>query len=155
MTAVLHKYIDGGRACFANLTLVSGERVMLSLARGSFALLRLHLGGYLPGRRLFVANAFEVIRMQRVLQRHASTLPALPRATMVHRDDAQMEAFLDAALVDLKAVTDGRPAPGAVGSLDLDAMPDRPLALLTRLALTGRDAADCVRLYERAKNTAG
>jgi len=151
--AILHKYVDSSGACFANVTLQSGERVFLSIAAKGFALLRLHLGGFVPGRRLFVADARALGRMHRVLAHDNGRLPALPQARDLHRDEGAMAEFLDAAIEDLTAVNQGRPVPGRVEALDVENPPERPLSLLTRLALTARDAEDCVRLLERAKNT--
>jgi hypothetical protein len=152
---ILHKFVDDGGACFANLTLRSGERVFLSIAQTGFALFRLHLGGRIPGRRLFAADAQALARMHRVLAREAERLPLLPQATELHRNEGAMAEFLDAALEDLNAVNEGRAVPGRVEALDVDNPPERPLSVLTRLALTAGDAADCVRLFTRAANTAG
>jgi hypothetical protein len=137
--AVLHKYLDFGARALSNVSLQSGERVLLSIAPSGFALRRLHLRGLLPGRSLFSAAAPDVDRMARVLERDAAGLPALPRAA-VHRDEAAMLEFVDAATADLKAIAENRPVPGAVDALDLENRPERPLSLLTRLALTARDA---------------
>lgn len=148
---ILHKYVDGG-ASFANLALPSGERLFLSIAKSGFAIRRLHLGGRIPGRRLFAADAAAVERMRCVLARDSS-LPPLPQATELHRDEGAMASFLDAALADLGALKDGHAVPGAVDDFDPDDPPLRPLAAFTRLALTASDVDDCARLFERAKNT--
>ena len=150
---ILHKYVDSSGACFANITLQSGERVFLSIAAKGFAMFRLHLGGFIPGRRLFAVDPQVLARMQRVLAYDNGRLPALPQARELHRDEGAMAEFLDAAIEDLTAVNEGRPVPGRVEALDVENPPERPLSLLTRLALTARDAADCIRLLERAKNT--
>lgn len=152
---VLHKYVDDGRACFANLSLPSGERVFLSLAASGFVLFRLHLGGLIPGRRLFEADPAALRRMLRVLGREATRLPALPRARDLHRDQGAMSDLIDAAITDLEALNAGATIPGAVARFDTQDPPERPLSLLTRLALTAADIDACVRLYTRARNTPG
>lgn len=152
---VLHKYVDDGRACFANLTLGSGERIFLSVAATGFAVFRLHLGGRIPGRRLFEADAAGLKRMHRVLARETLRLPLLPRARDLHRDQGAMAGLVDAALVDIEALQAGRAVPGAVERFDTGNPPERPLALLTRLALTAHDIPDCLRLLTRARNTPG
>jgi hypothetical protein len=151
----LHKFVDDGSACFANLTLRSGERVFLSIAAKGLALFRLHLGGRVPGRRLYAVDGAALMRMRRVLARDAARLPALPRGRDVHRDEGAMAEFLDAALADLAALNAGQAVPGRVEALDAEHPEERPLSLMTRLALTANDAADCIRLFARAQNTAG
>jgi hypothetical protein len=150
--AVLHKYFDFGERALANLTLPSGERVLLTVVPNGFAVHRLHLGGVIPGRCLFGINDVGVGVMARVLTRDTHHLPPLPRAKK-HKDDSATHEFLDAAIVDLKAAAENKPIPGRVESLDLDNRPERPLSLFTRLALTAKDANDLVRLLERTRNT--
>ncbi len=152
---LLHKYFDFGDRALANLTLKSGERVLLTIVPNGFAAHRLHLFGMIPGRCLFGANMPAVKQMTAVLARDTELLPSLPRAKGKHQDDSATHAFLDATLVDLKAAADNKPIPDKVEVLDLDHPTERPLSLLTRLALTARDADDLVRLYERTRNTAG
>ena len=118
---VLHKYFDFGERALANLTLGSGERVLLTILPNGFAVHMLHLFGVIPGRCLFGANDVASKQMINVLLRDEPLLPPLPRARK-HQSDA-------------------------------DAEPGQPLSLFTRLALTARDAADLVRLFERARNT--
>jgi hypothetical protein len=151
---VLHKYFDFGERSLANLTLESGERVLLTIVPAGFAVHRLHLFGMIPGSCLFGANALALQQMMNVLTREERQLPPLPRARK-HKDESAMHAFVDAALVDLKAVADDKPVPGKVDALDLDNPPERPLSLVTRLALTARDAEDLMRLFERTRNTVG
>jgi hypothetical protein len=152
--AVLHKYFDFGDRALANATLASGQNVLLSILPAGFAVHRLHLFGIVPGRCLFGANALASQHMIKVLSRDAQQLPPLPRATK-HRDDSATHAFLDAALVDLKAASDNKPIPGRVEALDLDNPPERPLSLFTRLALSAPNEDELVRLFERARNTPG
>ena len=149
---VLHKYFDFGDRALANLTLGSGERVLLTIVPNGFAVHMLHLFGMIPGRCLFGANDLASKQMLNVLTRDTRVLPPLPRAKK-HKDDSSMHAFLDAAAVDLKAAAENKPIPGKVEALDLENPPERPLSLFTRLALTARDADDLVRLFERTRNT--
>ena len=121
---VLHKYFDFGDRALANLTLGSGERVLLTIVPNGFAMHMLHLFGLIPGRCLFGANDLASKQMLSVLTRDASLLPPLPRAKK-HQDETS----------------------------DPDNAPERPLSLFTRLALTARDADDLVRLFERTRNT--
>jgi hypothetical protein len=65
------------------------------------------------------------------LVRDTQLLPPLPRAKGKHQDDA------------------GAAPRGP------DDPPERPLSLLTRLALTAQNAEDLVRLLERTRNTVG
>lgn len=153
-TTVLHKYFDANGRAFANIAFTSQDRVLLSVVAGGMAIFRLHLWGRIPGRRIFATDAVTAERMHRVLVRGSSRLPVLPRACDMHRDEAAMSAFLDAAIVDLKAVGEGRAVPGAVDALDLEQLPERPLSVFTRLALTAVDRDDCARLFERVRNTA-
>lgn len=122
---VLHKYFDFGDRALARLTLGSGERVILTILPNGFAVHSLHLFGIIPGRCLFGANGAASKQMADVLTRDVRHLPALPRATGKHQDDAS-----------------GR-----------DGSTERPLSLFTRLALTARDTDDLVRLFERTRNT--
>jgi hypothetical protein len=152
--AVLHKYLDFGTRALSNVSLRSGERMLISVVPRGLSVRRLHLRGFIPGASLFAANAIDTARMLRVLARSGSDLPPLPQA-IVHRDDAAMLEFLEAATVDLKAVTEGKPAPGAVQALDLQNRPERPLSLMTRVALAASNAQDLARRYERARNSPG
>ena len=150
---ILHKYFDFGDRALANVTLESGERVLLTIVPAGFAVHRLHLFGMIPGRCLFGANP----------RRDASRWSTCSRATRGTAAAAARQGqasgrfgdarFLDAALVDLKAAAENKPIPGKVDALDLDNPPERPLSLFTRLALTARDADDLVRLFERTRNT--
>ena len=109
---VLHKYFDFGDRALANLTLASGERVLLTIVPNGFAVHRLHLFGMIPGRCLFGAERPRRRKqMANVLARDAAHLPPLPRAKK-HQDDSAMHAFLDAATVDLKAAAENKPIPG-------------------------------------------
>ncbi|HZO47853.1 MAG TPA: hypothetical protein VFB68_18280 [Xanthobacteraceae bacterium] len=152
---ILYKYFDFGERALANITLESGECVLLTIVPAGFAVHRLHFFRMIPGRCLFGANPPAIKQMINVLNRDTRLLPPLPRAKTKHQDDSATHAFLDAALVDLKAAAENQPMPGKVDALDLENPPERPLSLFTRLALTARDADDLVRLYERIRNTPG
>jgi hypothetical protein len=152
--AVLHKYFDFGERALANVTLPSGERVLLTIVPNGFAVHRLHLWGAIPGRCLFGMNDFGAKQMAKVLGRDANLLPPLPRAKK-HQDDSATHGFVDTATVDLKAAGENKPIPGRVAALDLENRPERPLSLFTRLTLTAKDADELVRLLERTRNTAG
>lgn len=90
---VLLKYFDFGDSALANLTLTSGERVLLSIVpSGSFEARRMHLGGFVPGKRLFRAYPLEAERMAQALARDSDRLPPLPAATREHRDESAAPA---------------------------------------------------------------
>jgi hypothetical protein len=124
---ILHRYFDLGDRALANLTLKSGERVLLTILPAGFAVHRLHFFGIIPGQCLFGANEPGYKQMSTVLARDPQLLPPLPRAKGKHQDDR------------------GDPADPA----------ERPLSLFTRLALTAQDADDLGRLFERTRNTVG
>jgi hypothetical protein len=124
---VLHKYFDLGDRALANLTLESGERVLLTIVPAGFAVHKLHLFGMIPGRCLFGANDVAAKLMTNVLTRDTPQLSPLPHAKK-HQDDSVS---------------------------DSDHPQERPLSLFTRLALTAHDADDLVRLFERTRNTVG
>jgi hypothetical protein len=87
--ATLHKYFDIADGALANLTLASGERVVLSIVpSGRFAVRQFHLAGFVPGRRLFRALPLEAERMAQVLARDSARLPPLPTANGEHRDES-------------------------------------------------------------------
>ena len=151
---ILHKYFDFGDRALANLTLESGERVLLTIVPAGFAVHKLHVFGMIPGRCLFGANDIAATQMTSVLVRDTGQLPPLPQARK-HKDDSAMHAFVGAALVDLQAAAEEKPVPGNVAALNLDNPPERPLSLFTRLALTAPDTDDLVRLLERTRNTVG
>ena len=83
---VLHKYFDLGERALANLTLGSGERVLLTILPNGFAVHMLHLFGMIPGRCLFGANDPASKQMIGVLRRDAQQLPPLPCAKK-HQDE--------------------------------------------------------------------
>jgi hypothetical protein len=141
---VLHKYFDFGERALANLTLQSGERVLLTVLPNGFAVHRLHFFGVIPGACLFGANAPAIKQMTTVLTRDAGHLPLLPRAKGTHRIEPTRLQPADAMSTDKAPRADS-----------VDDVQERPLSLFTRLALTARDAEDLVRLYERTRNTVG
>lgn len=152
---LLYKYLDLGPRAYADLTLPSGERVFLSLTPKGFAAARLILWGFIPGPRLFAVNAEVRDRMVRTLTREEAQLPPLPKATKEHRDDGAVMEFMDAAIIDLKAVAEYKPVPGAVDAIDTENPPPRPMSLLTRLALTCLDAGSLSARFERTRNIPG
>jgi predicted NBD/HSP70 family sugar kinase len=117
--------------------------------------LKLIWGGRIPVKTLFSVHSLHAERMARVLARDEARLPPRPKAIAVERDEAAMNLFLDAALVDLKAVGAGQPVPGAVDRLDVEKPPPRPLALFTRLAGTVSSTSDYIRALDRTRNTPG
>jgi hypothetical protein len=129
---ILHKYFDFGDRALANLTLASGERVLLTIVPRGFAIHRLLLLGLIPGKCLFGAAVHAYERMAKVLARNARQLPPLPRARGKHEIDPAARA------------------PDSAGNI---ALGNRPLELFTRLALTARDEDDLVNLFERTYNT--
>ena len=148
---VLHKYFDFGDRALANLTLGSGERVLLTIVPNGFAVHMLHLFGMIPGRCLFGANDLASKQMISVLTRDASLLPPLPRAKK-HQDDSAMHSFLDAALSTSRRRSRTSRSPASRSARSRKSA-ERPLSLFTRLALTARDTDDLVRLFERTRNT--
>jgi hypothetical protein len=152
---ILHKYIDLGPRAFSNISLPSGERVFVSVQPKGLTVHRLHLRGTIPGRRLFGAGTRDLERMVRNLLRDADRLPPLPTAVQQHRDDGAMMEFMDAAIIDLEAIGAGKAVPGAVDAIDTDNPPPRPLALLTRLALTCATAGELADRFERTRNIPG
>jgi hypothetical protein len=153
--ALLYKYLDLGPRAFADLTLPSGERVFLSLSPKGFAAHRLILWGFIPGPRLFAAGVEDRDRMVRVLTRDEAQLPPLPTATKEHRDDGAVMEFMDAAIIDLTAVGEGKAVPGAVDAIDTENPPPRPMSVLTRLALVCPDAASLSARFERTRSIPG
>lgn len=85
---VLHKYFDFGDRALANVTLPSGERLLLTIVPNGFAVHKLHLFGMIPGRCLFGANDLLAKQLLTVLTRDATLLPPLPRAKR-HQDEAR------------------------------------------------------------------
>jgi hypothetical protein len=145
---LLHKYVDNGTSAFSNIEFAPKDRVLLSATPRSFAVLKLIWGGRLPVKTLYSVHSLMAERMARVLLRDTS-LPERPKANY-EKDEAAMMLFLDAAILDLKAID-----PGAVDRLDLDNLPPRPIALFTRLALTATNSAEYVRKLERLANIPG
>jgi len=141
MAAKLHKYIERGHGVgFANLTLPSGERIFLSLAKGGISVHPLYLAGLVPGRALYRADASAFAHAVDVLARDLDRFPELP-------NDAAMQAFLvgaTAALTDPDVFSKG-PSDGN--------LPLTPLSIVTRAALEQEDSAALVRLLTRSANT--
>jgi hypothetical protein len=137
----VRNYLERGAGGFANVSLASGERIILSLAASGLRIHRLIWNGRLPWGRLLAASADEVRRMVRSLGRELDTLPELP-------NDAAMQAFAVAAT---QAISD--PAIYGRQPLDEAGFPATSLAVLTRAALAERDAASLVRRLSRAAVT--
>lgn len=150
---ILHKYIDQGSNAFASVEFGKGDRVLLSITKSGFAVLKTIWGGRLPVKTLYSVHSLIMERMARVLLRDR-TLPERQKA-LAERDDAAMMKFLDAAIVDLKAAGEGKPIPGEVEKLDVENMPPRPLALFVRYAQTAANSAEFVRKLERLQNIPG
>lgn len=150
---ILHKYLDQGGNAFANIEFAKGDRVLLSVTKRGFAVLKTVWGGRLPVKTLYSVHSLILERMVRVLMRDPS-LPERPKA-IYERDEAAMMQFLDAAIVDLTVLGKGEAVPGAVDALDVDNIPPRPIALLTRFAFTAQSSADYVRKLERLANIPG
>lgn len=150
---ILHKYIDQGGNAFASVAFAPKDRVLLSQTKSGFAVLKTIWGGRLPVKTLFSVHSLIMERMARVLLRDTS-LPERPKA-IEERDEAAMMKFLDAAIVDITAVGEGKPIPGEVEKLDVENLPPRPIALFTRYALMAQSSADYVRKLERLQNIPG
>ncbi|HMN52526.1 MAG: hypothetical protein KF794_11520 [Xanthobacteraceae bacterium] len=150
---ILHKYIDQGGNAFANIEYAPKDRVLLSHTNTGFAVLRMIWGGRLPVKTLYSVHSLIMERMMRVLARDTS-LPERPKGRY-EKDEAAMAMFLDAAITDITAVGKGEAVPGAVEKLDLDNLPPRPIALLTRFAATAVSSADLIRKLERLQNIPG
>jgi hypothetical protein len=84
---VLHKYFDFGDRALANLTLPSGQRMLLTILPAGFAVHELHLFGMIPGRCIFGAGGDALERTIETIRRDSAQLPPLPRAKK-HQDDA-------------------------------------------------------------------
>jgi hypothetical protein len=141
MQPIVHKLVHRGAGGFANLTLASGERILISIAPSGLRIHRLHFGGLLPRRRLHAAGASELAGTINVLGRDLARLPALP-------ERAAMEAFLVTAT---QTIAD----PGVYrrGPVGEDGLPVTPLVLLTRVALAEAGAAALARRLSRAAAT--
>ena len=150
---ILHKYVDHGVSAFANIEFAPRDRVLLSITRSGIAVLKTIFGGRLPVKTLYSTHALIMERMARVLLRDTA-LPQRPKAHY-EKDEAAMMLFLDAAILDLKAVGEGKAVPGAVDKLDLENLPPRPIALFTRYAMTAADSTDFTRKLERLANIPG
>lgn len=139
--SALNKFHDRGRSGFANLTLASGQRIFLSLAKSGLRVHPLIFRDWLPGRRLFAADADTVAAIVRVLARDVDRLPELP-------EWAAMDSFLAGAI---RSIKDPRAAAAAPIAGDATST---PLAVLTRAALAQPDSAALVRRFTRAAATA-
>jgi hypothetical protein len=137
----VHNYLERDPGGFASISLLSGERVFLSLAASGLRLHRVIWNGWLPWGKLLSASPDEVRRMVRTLGREIDALPELPK-------DAALQALTVAAT---RAISD----PSIYGRqpLDGEGFPASSLSLLTRAALAERDAAGLVRRLSRAAVT--
>lgn len=123
MDARVNRYYPRPGGGFANLTLPSGERVLLSLVDATIRVHKLILWGRVPARTLFVGDAD-----------HVSNVAAA-------RDPKLAELPFDAALDDM------------IGRLASLQSTETMLSWCTRLALTARDLEDCARIFSRAAAT--
>lgn len=123
MTAKVNRYYPRPRGGFSNLTLPSGERVLVSVADNGIRLHKLIGWGRIPTRTLFAGDA-----------NHISNVAAA-------REPKLAELPLDAALDDMI---------GRLASLQAD---ETMLSWCTRLALTSTDLRDCERIFARAAAT--
>ncbi len=140
MPAIVHRYMERGAGGFANLTLPSGERILISIAASGLRIHSLIWGGRLPWGRLYAADAASLARTVRVVARDSDRLPELPK-------DAAMDAFLTMATAALKNPDEyQRP-------LDGEDFPMSHLTVVTRAALAEPDAASLVRRLSRAAAT--
>lgn len=123
MVTRVNRYYPRPRGGFANLTLPSGERVLLSLVDSNIRLHKLILWGRIPTRTLFVGDAD-----------HISNVAAA-------REPPLAELPIDALLDDM------------IGRLASLQSSETMLSWCTRLALTARDLEDCARIFSRAAAT--
>lgn len=137
---VVHTYLERGAGGFANVTLASGERILISVAANGLRVHRLILWGRVPGRTVHVANAAELRQAVTVIARDVDRLPKLP-------DAAAIDALLTDAIAALKNATPLR------GPRDSDGATLSALAVLTRAALGAADAPSFARTLSRAAAT--
>ena len=102
--AVLHKYFDFGERALANLTLSSGQRVLLTMVPAGFAAHQLHLFGMIPGRCIFGTGGDALERMIETIRRDATQWPPLPRAKK-HQVDAAVSGERPLSLFTRLALT--------------------------------------------------
>lgn len=123
MDAKVNRYYPRPRGGFSNLTLPSGERVLLSVVDGSIRVHKLLLWGRIPGRTLFVGDANHVSDVAAAREPKLAELP--------------VDAFFD----------------DMIGRLATLQASETMLSWCTRLALTARDLDDCARIFARASAT--
>lgn len=123
MDAKVNRYYPRPRGGFANFTLPSGERVLLSVVDKGIRLHRLLMWGRIPGRTLFVGDAD-----------HLSDVAAARHPPLA---ELPVEAALDDMIGRLATLQSG----------------ETILSWCTRLALTARDLDDCARIFARASAT--
>lgn len=123
MHAKVNRYHPRPRGGFANLTLPSGERVLLSLVDSNIRLHKLILWGRIPALTLFAGDA-----------NHISDVAAA-------REPLLAELPVDALLDDM------------IGRLATLQSSETTLSWCTRLALTARDLEDCACIFSRAAAT--
>jgi hypothetical protein len=68
-TPILHRFDDRGQGGFSNITLASGERIVISVAAAGVRIHRLIFFGRIPGRTLHVSDAATTARACAVLAR--------------------------------------------------------------------------------------
>lgn len=135
----LNRYVDGARACFANVTLAGGRPVLISVARGKgIRVHRLWAFGRLPGRTVWAADWPRSVNAAKVLAAGIDAYPPLDFPDV----NTEMNALLDEAIQSITALAEGRTP-----------LRPSPLEILTRVAL-GTDTPEALgHTLERASNT--
>jgi hypothetical protein len=123
MDAKVNRYYPRPRGGFSNLTLRSGDRVLISLVDAHVRVHKLILWGRVPARTLFVGDANHVSDVAAAREPPLADLPA--------------EAMFD----------------DMIGRLATLQSSETMLSWCTRLALTARDLEDCSRIFSRASAT--
>ena len=121
--ARVNRYYPRPRGGFANITLPSGERVLLSLVDANLRVHKLILWGRIPARTLFVGDADHISDVAAAREPKLAELP--------------VDAFFDDMI-------------GRLANLQAS---ETMLSWCTRLALTARDLEDCARIFWRASAT--
>ena len=123
MDAKVNRYYPRPRGGFSNLTLPSGDRVLLSIVDNGIRVHKLILWGRIPTRTLFVGDAD-----------HVSNVAAASEPPLA---DLPVDAFFD----------------DMIGRLATLQASETLLSWCTRLALTACDLEDCARIFLRASAT--
>jgi len=119
----VNRYYPRPRGGFSNLTLPSGERVLISLVDATVRVHKLILWGRVPSRTLFMGDADHISDVAAAREPKLAELP--------------VDAFFD----------------DMIGRLTNLQASETMLSWCTRLALTARDLEDCARIFSRASAT--